>query len=103
MEVGLNHMVTKFLVRWSRKSCSNLQIIFWEEKRLGSGRTTGLSMQTFGQVSMMAQNTSCLKPEKSQIGKTQSFSKASQILKSLKNQKVLTSRFGAVVNLFNCY
>lgn len=32
------------------------------EKRLRFGPTTGPNMQTFGQVSMMAQNTSCQRP-----------------------------------------
>ena len=85
-----------------QKELMNLQIIFWAEKHLRFGRTTGLNMQTFGRVSMMAQNTSCPRPGKSQIGKTQFSSKAWQISKSSKIQKVLTFKFGAVVNSFNC-
>jgi dihydrofolate reductase len=42
-------------------------------------------MQIFGQASMMGQNTSCLKPEKSQIGKTQFSSKAWHIKKLKKS------------------
>src|SRR4030095_2481609 len=103
MAVGQHRMVIKLMVRPCKKSCNNLQIIFWAEKRLRSGKAIGLNMQTFGQASMKAQNTSCLTPGKSQIGKTQYFSKALQISKSLKNQKVLTSRFGVVVNSFSCY
>src|SRR4026207_1532799 len=102
MAVGLHRMVTKLMARLCKKSWNNLQIIFWAEKRLRFGKAIGLNMETFGQASMMAQNTSCPRPEKSQIGKTQFSSKVSQILKSLKNQKVLTSRYGAVVSSFSC-
>ena len=45
-----------------QKELNNLQIIFWAEKHLRSGKATGLNMQTFGRASMMAQNTSCPKP-----------------------------------------
>ena len=44
------------------KELNNLQIIFWAEKHLRFGPPTGLNMQTFGQVSMMAQNTLCPRP-----------------------------------------
>ena len=41
--------------------------------------------------------------EKVEIGKTQFSSKAWQISKSSKIQKVLTFKFGAVVSSFSCY
>ena len=45
-----------------QKELNNLQIIFWAEKHLRFGQTTGLNMQTFGRASMMAQNTFCPRP-----------------------------------------
>ena len=36
--------------------------LFWAEKHLRFLPPTGLNMQTFGQVSMMSQNTSCPRP-----------------------------------------
>ena len=65
-----------------QKELKHLQIICWAEKHLRSGKTTGRSMQTFGQVSMKAQNTCCPKPEKNQTGKIQYLSKPWPILKS---------------------
>src|SRR5687768_6100688 len=103
MAVGLHRIVTKFMVRLYKKSWNNLQIIFWAEKHSRFGRTTGLNMQTFGQASMMAQNTSYPGPRKNQIGKIQYSSRVWQISKGSKIQKVLTSRFGAAVSLFNYY
>jgi hypothetical protein len=50
---------------------SGKQIFFWAGRLLISLKTTGLSMQNFGQVSMMSRNTSCPRPEISQIGKIQ--------------------------------
>src|SRR5688572_1276175 len=82
MADGLNRTVTKFMERWCKKSCNNQQFIFWEEKHLRSGKAIGPNMQTFGQPLMMVQNTSSLKPGKSQIGKIQHSSKAWQISKS---------------------
>src|SRR6185503_2807115 len=95
MAVGRRPMLTKLLARWCKKNLGNLQIIFWAEKLLRSGRTTGLNMQTFGRASMTEQNISCPGPGKSRIGKTQYLSKAWQISKRSKGQKVPASRFGA--------
>ena len=76
--------------------------LFWAEKHLRFGRTTGRNMPRDGRVSMMLQNMSCPGPGKSRIGKTQFSSKAWQISKSSKIQKVPKSRFTAVVSSFNC-
>ena len=75
----------------------------WAEIHLRFGRLTGLNMLTFGQASMMGQNTSGPRRGKSQIGKTRYFSKVWQISKSLKIHKALTFKFGAVANLSSCY
>src|SRR6188474_1460025 len=64
-----------------QEELSNLQIIYWEERHLISGKVTGLNMATFGQASMKALSTYCPIQRKNQIGRTQFFSKAWQILK----------------------
>jgi hypothetical protein len=58
------------------KELKPCRLSFGQKKHLRFGRTTGLNMQTFGRASMMAPNTSCLKPGKSRIGKTPYSSKA---------------------------
>src|SRR6185369_1475062 len=101
MAGGQHLILTKYPVRLC-KNRWNLQIFFWAEKHLRFLLPTGLNMKTFGQVSMMSQNTFSQIPWKSQVGRIQYSSKAWQISKSSKVQKVLTLKFGATVNSFSC-
>ena len=107
MAGGRSPMVMKLMVRPYKKSWNNLRIIFWVEKHLRFGRTTGLNMQISGQVSMMEQNTFYQGPGKSRIRKTPYSSRTWPISKSSKTnlpaRKVQTSRFGEAVISFICY
>lgn len=86
-----------------KKELKNMRIIFWAEKLLRFGNTTGLNMETFGRALTKGQNTSCQRQGKNQNGINLFSSKPWQILKSSKNQKALTFRFGAVVNSYNYF
>src|SRR3712207_5107045 len=102
MAAGQDPIVMKFLARSLRKRWGP-PTIFLVERNLCIGRITGLSMLNFGLVIMVDQNTSCPIPEKSQVGKTLFSSRAWQISKSSRIQKVLTFKSGVVASLFSCY